>query len=115
VFPDADFDLAVAATAGAIFYNQGQCCTAGSRLFAHKSIYDRVVDGVVAQAGKLKVGHGLDPTVNLGPLVSKEQHNRVTGYIAAGKREGTDVVMGGNGGHKQGLFCRAHRARENQS
>jgi phenylacetaldehyde dehydrogenase len=63
VFPDADLDLAITGTADAIFYNQGQCCTAGSRLFAHKSIYDRVVDGVVAEAGKLKVGHGLDPTL----------------------------------------------------
>jgi len=61
-----------AGTADAIFYNQGQCCTAGSRLFAHKSIYDKVVEGVVARAGKIKVGHGLDPTVDLGPLVSKE-------------------------------------------
>jgi phenylacetaldehyde dehydrogenase len=54
VFPDADLDLAIAGTAAAIFYNQGQCCTAGSRLFAHKSIYDRIVEGVVAEAGKLK-------------------------------------------------------------
>ena len=82
VFPDADLENAVAGTASAIFYNQGQCCTAGSRLFAHKSVYNRIIDGVVAEAGKLKVGHGLNPSVNLGPLVSKEQHNRVTGYIA---------------------------------
>ena len=85
VFPDADLDLAIAGVAGAIFYNQGQCCTAGSRLFAHKSVYDRVVNGVVAEAGKLKVGHGLDPTVNLGPLVSKEQHQRVAGFIESGR------------------------------
>ena len=54
VFPDADLDLAIAGAAAAIFYNQGQCCTAGSRLFAHKSVYDRIVSGVVAEAGKLK-------------------------------------------------------------
>ena len=58
VFPDADLELAIAGTASAIFYNQGQCCTAGSRLFAHKSIYDKIVDGVTREAGKLKVGHG---------------------------------------------------------
>jgi phenylacetaldehyde dehydrogenase len=95
VFPDADLDLAIAGTADAIFYNQGQCCTAGSRLFAHKSVYDRVVDGVVAQAGKLKVGHGLDRTVNLGPLVSKEQHQRVTGFLDSGREAGAEVVTGG--------------------
>ena len=104
IFPDADLDLAIAGTADAIFYNQGQCCTAGSRLFAHKSIYDRVVDGVVAAAGKLKIGHGLDPTVNLGPLVSKEQHQRVTGFISAGRSEGAEVVTGGKVACNQGYF-----------
>src|SRR6202051_4979300 len=59
VFPDADLELAIAGTASAIFYNQGQCCTAGSRLFAHKSIYDKIASGVISEAGKLKVGHGL--------------------------------------------------------
>lgn len=104
VFPDADLDRAIAGTAAAIFYNQGQCCTAGSRLFAHKSIYDRVVDGIVAEAAKLKVGHGLDPTVNLGPLVSKEQHDRVTGYIQSGRGEGAEVVTGGKAGGGRGYF-----------
>jgi phenylacetaldehyde dehydrogenase len=104
VFPDADLDAAIAGTASAIFYNQGQCCTAGSRLFVHKSIYDRVVDGVVAEAGKLRVGHGLDPTVNLGPLVSKEQHQRVTGFIDSGRTEGAEVVTGGRAAGTQGYF-----------
>src|SRR5580658_8524933 len=104
VFPDADIDGAIAGTASAIFYNQGQCCTAGSRLFAHKSIYDRVVEGVTAEAGKIKIGHGLDPTVNLGPLVSKEQHQRVTGFIDAGRSEGAEVVTGGNVTGDQGYF-----------
>ena len=67
VFPDADLEVAIAGTASAIFYNQGQCCTAGSRLFAHKSVYDKIVEGVTREAGKLKIGHGLDPSVNLGP------------------------------------------------
>jgi phenylacetaldehyde dehydrogenase len=104
VFPDADLDLAIAGTADAIFYNQGQCCTAGSRLVAHKSIYDRMVDGVVAAAGKMKIGHGLDPTVNLGPLVSKEQHQRVTGFIDSGRSEGAEVVTGGKVAGSQGYF-----------
>jgi len=104
VFPDADLRRAIAGTAAAIFYNQGQCCTAGSRLFAHKSIYDQIVSGIVAEAGKLKVGHGLDPTVNLGPLVSKEQHDRVTGFIQAGRSEGAEVVAGGKTVDGRGYF-----------
>jgi phenylacetaldehyde dehydrogenase len=104
VFSDADLDLAVAGTASAIFYNQGQCCTAGSRLFAHKSVYDRVINGVVAEAGKLKIGHGLDPTVNLGPLVSREQHEKVTGFIRSGRSEGAEVVTGGKTGNGHGYF-----------
>jgi len=104
VFPDADLDLAIAGTADAIFYNQGQCCTAGSRLFAHKSVYDKVVEGVAAEAGKLKVGHGLDTSVNLGPLVSKEQHERVTGFLDSGRKEGAEVVTGGGRVGNQGYF-----------
>ncbi len=104
VFPDADMEGAITGTADAIFYNQGQCCTAGSRLFAHKSIYDKVVQGVADQAGKLKVGHGLDKSVNLGPLVSKEQHERVTGFIQAGRSQGAEIVTGGSAIGNQGYF-----------
>ena len=104
VFPDADLDLAIAGTADAIFYNQGQCCTAGSRLFAPKSVYDKVVAGVAEAAGKLKIGHGLDPHVNLGPLVSKEQHDRVKGFLDSGRKEGAEVVTGGKIAGNQGYF-----------
>jgi phenylacetaldehyde dehydrogenase len=104
VFPDADIDGAIAGTAAAIFYNQGQCCTAGSRLFAHKSIYDRVVEGVAAEAGKIKIGHGLDPDVNLGPLVSKEQHQRVAGFLESGRKQGAEVVTGGKIAGNKGYF-----------
>src|ERR1700678_789718 len=104
VFTDADLELAIAGTASAIFYNQGQCCTAGSRLFAHKSIFEKIVEGVTKEAGKLKIGHGLDPTVNLGPLVSKEQHNRVTGFLDSGRKEGAEVVTGGKAKGNQGYF-----------
>src|ERR1700735_4004420 len=104
VFPDADLGLAIKGTASAIFFNQGQCCTAGSRLFAHKSIFDKIVDGVTREAAKLKIGHGLDPSTNLGPLVSKEQHNRVTGFLASGQQEGAEVVTGGKVMGKQGYF-----------
>jgi len=95
VFPDANLEAAIAGVASAIFYNQGQCCTAGSRLFAHKSIYDRVVDGVVERARKIKIGHGLDSTVQLGPLVSREQQRRVIGYVESGREQGATVASGG--------------------
>jgi phenylacetaldehyde dehydrogenase len=104
VFPDADIDIAIAGTASAIFYNQGQCCSAGSRLFAHQSIYDKIVAGVAAEAGKLKIGHGLDPTVDLGPLVSKEQQTRVNGFIESGREEGAELVTGGRSLGNQGYF-----------
>jgi phenylacetaldehyde dehydrogenase len=104
VFPDADLEDAITGTADAIFYNQGQCCTAGSRLFAHKSIYDRIVDGVTREAGKIKIGHGLDKSVNLGPLVSREQHDRVTGFLESGRTEGAEIVTGGRVHGNQGYF-----------
>jgi phenylacetaldehyde dehydrogenase len=88
VFPDADIEGAIAGTASAIFFNHGQCCCAGSRLFVHRKVYDRVVEGVSAIAEKIKVGPGLDPTTEMGPLVSDEQFARVTGFIEAGHKEG---------------------------
>ncbi|MDQ2714777.1 MAG: aldehyde dehydrogenase family protein [Chloroflexota bacterium] len=96
IFPDADLKFAVPGALGAIFFNQGQVCTAGSRLFVHKSIYDQVLSGVSDFAGKMKMGPGIDPATDLGPLVSQEQLERVTGYIETGKREGATVTTGGN-------------------
>ena len=58
VFPDADLDVAIRGTASAIFFNMGQCCTAGSRLFAHKRVFDRLIEGIASEAGKIKHGTG---------------------------------------------------------
>jgi phenylacetaldehyde dehydrogenase len=104
IFGDADVDAAIPGAASAIFFNHGQCCCAGSRLYAHKKVFDRVLEGVAAEAKKIKVGSGLDPSTNMGPLVSDEQFQRVTGYIDAGVKEGATVVTGGkkagtNGGY----------------
>jgi phenylacetaldehyde dehydrogenase len=104
ILPDADLDLAIAGAANAIFFNHGQCCCAGSRLYAHKSVYDRVVSGVADIAGKIKVGHGLDPLTEMGPLVSDEQFSRVTGYIEDGRRSGAHVAVGGNRVGNLGYF-----------
>jgi phenylacetaldehyde dehydrogenase len=104
ILPDADLDLAIAGAANAIFFNHGQCCCAGSRLFAHKSVYDKVVSGVADIAGKIKVGPGLDPVTEMGPLVSDEQFSRVTGYIEDGRRSGAHVAVGGNRVGNLGYF-----------
>ena len=105
VFPDADMAKAVPGAASAIFFNQGQVCCAGSRLFVHKNIFDQVLEGVTDIAGSIKVGAGLDPSTQMGPLVSERQHQRVTGYIEEGRKEGASILVGGgvpsnsNGGY----------------
>lgn len=95
VFPDADLDAAAAAVASGIFFNQGQTCTAGSRLYAHASCYDRVLDSITAAARKLKVGNGLLPDTDMGPLVSQEQWDRVDSYVGIGRSEGASLLVGG--------------------
>ncbi len=107
ILPDADLDLAIAGAANAIFFNHGQCCCAGSRLYAHKSVYDKVVAGVADIAGKIKVGPGLDPATEMGPLVSDEQFARVTGYIEDGRRAGANITVGGNRVGNLGYFVAA--------
>src|SRR6202140_2812226 len=104
VFPDADMDVAISGTSSAIFFNMGQCCTAGSRLYAHKRVFDRLMQGVADHAGRIRVGHGLDPETQLGPLVSDEQFKRVTGYLEAGRQQGAQVVTGGSRVGDQGYF-----------
>jgi phenylacetaldehyde dehydrogenase len=104
ILPDADLDVAIAGAANAIFFNHGQCCCAGSRLFAHKSIYDKVVSGVAEIAGKIKVGPGLDPETEMGPLVSDEQFARVTGYIDEGRQSGARIAAGGSRVGNLGYF-----------
>jgi phenylacetaldehyde dehydrogenase len=95
VFPDADLDAAAAAVANGIFFNQGQTCTAGSRLYAHVSCFDQIVGSITAAARKLKVGDGLRPDSDLGPLVSQEHWDRVNGYVGIGREEGAKLLTGG--------------------
>ncbi|MGA7561411.1 MAG: aldehyde dehydrogenase family protein [Terriglobales bacterium] len=104
VFADADLNAAIPGSASAIFFNQGQICTAGSRLFVHKSIFDKVVEGVAAETKKFKVGPGIDPSTNLGPLVSKEQLSRVCGYLNSGAAEGAKTIVGGHRIGSTGYF-----------
>ena len=106
VFPDADVNTVIGGAANAIFFNSGQVCTAGSRLFAHKSVFDKVVEGVSAAASAMKLGPGLDPQTQMGPLVSREQQERVLGYINAGRSEGASVTVGGDAPSHPGYFVK---------
>lgn len=104
VFKDADLSTAIPGAAGAIFFNHGQCCCAGSRLYVEKDVYDEVVQGVADHAKKIKIGPGLDPQTQMGPLVSDEQLNRVCGYLESGVSEGAKAVVGGKRHGQEGYF-----------
>ena len=107
VLPDADLRAAVKGSFQAIYYNTGQACNAGSRLFVHKDHFDQVVSGLAEAASKASVGPGLEPSTQFGPLVSAEQEERVRGYIEKGRSEGAELVAGGNGegaGENGGYF-----------
>ncbi|MPT48607.1 MAG: aldehyde dehydrogenase family protein [Sphingobium sp.] len=104
IFGDADVERAIPAAAMGIFGNAGQVCAAGSRLFVHESVYDRVVEGISARAASLRLGSGLLPTTEMGPLVSDEQRRRVLGYINSGADEGANVQVGGQAADGDGYF-----------
>jgi phenylacetaldehyde dehydrogenase len=104
VFGDADLGIAIPGAASAIFFNHGQCCCAGSRLYVQKKIFDAVVDGVTEQAKKIKVREGFNPESEMGPLVSEEQLNRVLGFLESGKADGVETLIGGNRIGDRGYF-----------
>jgi len=95
ILPDADLDAAVKGSYQGIYYNTGQACNAGSRLFVQKDQFDEVVSLLSEQAGKARVGPGLDAGTQLGPVISAEQESRVRGYIDKGVSEGAELVAGG--------------------
>jgi aldehyde dehydrogenase (NAD+) len=95
VFPDADIDAAVKAAGSGIFFNTGQVCSAGSRILAHESIYDEVVERLAARARSIRIGDPLEASTAMGPVVSEVQMKRVLGYIDVGRGEGASVVAGG--------------------
>jgi phenylacetaldehyde dehydrogenase len=106
VLPDADLDNAIPGAASAIFFNHGQCCCAGSRLYVAKESFDKVVDGVAREAENIHVGPGLEPSSDMGPLVSDEQLNRVCGYLESGLSEGAKAVTGGARLGDRGYFVK---------
>jgi phenylacetaldehyde dehydrogenase len=95
VMPDAELELAIPGAANSIFFNSGQVCVAGSRLYAHRSVFDRVVAGVAEIAKSMKLGNGLDPTTQIGPVVSRRQADRIHGYVQSGIDGGARALSGG--------------------
>jgi len=106
IFPDADLEAATAAAANGIFINTGQICAAGSRLFIHERIYERVMEGVIGQARNVKIGAGVEQGTFMGPVVSAQQQQRVNGYIQAGRDQGAEVLSGDQSLPGQGFFVR---------
>lgn len=95
IFADADLDAAAIGAASAIYFNHGQCCCAGSRLFIQEKAYDQLMPRLIEYSQQIKQGPGMDTTTEMGPLVSKEQFERVTGFLDAGRAEGATVAAGG--------------------
>jgi phenylacetaldehyde dehydrogenase len=106
VLADADLEAAIAGASSAIFFNHGQCCTAGSRLYVDRKIFDKVIEGVVQQAQRIRLGHGLDRTTEMGPLISQAQLDRVCNYLESGKHEGARAVTGGGRVPGPGYFVK---------
>lgn len=106
VLDDMDVEAAVAGAAGAVFFNHGQVCTAGSRLYVAKPLYEKVVAGIAAVAEGTKLGSGLDPDTQMGPMVSARHRDRVMALIETGAPEGGEVVAGGKRGDGDGYFVR---------
>ena len=104
VFADADLDAAVAGAEFGLFFNQGQCCCAGSRLFVEQSIYDKFVEKVVARAKTRQLGDPFDPKTTQGPQVDADQFNKIMGYIDRGKSEGAECLTGGARFGDKGYF-----------
>jgi aldehyde dehydrogenase (NAD+) len=104
VFADADLDAAIEGAYFGLFFNQGQCCCAGSRLFVEEKVHDQFVEKLVKKAKNQKVGDPFAADTTQGPQVSQEQCDRVLGYIEAGKKEGARMLTGGNRIGKTGYF-----------
>ena len=95
VFADADLDAAIDGSFGAVFFNQGQCCVAGARLFVHVDVAAELTERLVERAGAVRLGNGLDDATEMGPLVSQVQLDRVLGHVNMAADQGAEIVVGG--------------------
>jgi betaine-aldehyde dehydrogenase len=104
VFSDSAFDEAIEGTCNGIFWNQGEICSAGSRVFVERSIYDRALEAMTERAASVRLGSGLDPETTMGPLVSREQQERVLSYVDAGSAEGAKLATEAGSPPGRGYF-----------
>jgi phenylacetaldehyde dehydrogenase len=104
VYADADLESAIVGAANGIFFNHGQCCNAGSRLYVEKPVFDEIVSGVADAARSIKVAPGTDPESQMGPLISDEQFEKVLGYLDSGQSAGAEAVVGGGRAADRGYF-----------
>ena len=104
VFADADLKTAIPGVASAVFWNTGQVCAAGTRLFVHESVFDEVVRGVAEVGRSMRIGPATDPSADIGPLISGKQLERVSGYVEQGRGDGARVVSGGSRVGDAGFF-----------
>jgi phenylacetaldehyde dehydrogenase len=104
ILADADVKRAARTAASAVFYNQGQMCTAGSRLFVERAVYEQTLEDIAGYAKALRIGAGIDEGINFGPLVSQEQLDRVSGYVSGGVADGARALTGGKRRGEAGYF-----------
>src|SRR5699024_10997409 len=104
IMDDCPIDKAIEGAAQAIFFNQGEVCTAGSRLFVQDGIYDEVVEGLATAAAGMKVGSGFEPDTQIGPMVSERHRDRVMSYIEAGRAAGARLLSGDRAWDGPGYF-----------
>ncbi len=106
VFPDADLDRVIPGVTRGAFFLQGQNCMAGTRLFVHQDIFDQVVSRVAEMAGQFRIGPGINPQNDLGPLISAVQRERVMAYVASGRQSGAELMCGGEALPGRGFFVK---------
>src|SRR5690625_1839682 len=106
VFDDANLEEAIEGAFQGIMYNHGQNCSAGSRVFIQRNVYEEVLEGLVKRANELKLGDGMEEDTDMGPLISSKQMDRVLGYIEKGKEEGANILAGGERAFDKGYFVK---------
>lgn len=104
ILKDADLDMAIAGAASGSFFNSGQSCGAGTRLFVHRDVFDRVIEGVANEGAALRIGAGIDPQTQLGPVVSDAQQNRIFRLLEESRRDGAEILSGGKAPERSGYF-----------
>jgi aldehyde dehydrogenase (NAD+) len=104
IFQDADLDAAAAGAHFGLYFNQGQCCCAGSRVFVQEKVYDKFIDKIVGMNRQRKLGNPLDPQTEQGPQIDQAQYDKIMHYIDLGKQEGAECLSGGKRHGDRGFF-----------